>query len=124
MNVNVTLNHDVPRPSATVRLAGDLDYLTTPSAVAAVRRVVDEHPTLAALHLDCAGLTFCDSAGLAGLLEIHAHVQSGGVRLHLDARPAYLDRLLDITGVLEYLTNSAHDDVDPASDDTEETELG
>jgi len=119
--MNLTLTSDTPNRSACVRLAGDLDYVTTGQVVEAVSRLLVEQPALRHLHLDCAMLTFCDSAGLSGLLQIHRRVSRAGVQLHLDVRPPHLERILQITGTLEHLT--APCDVDTESHDAEPTEI-
>lgn len=100
-------------PSARLCLAGSLDYQTTADFVGAVAEVLHRHPAPARLHLDLSGLTFCDSAGLAGLLLVHRRTSQAGVSLHLDHRPQFLDRILDITGTFEHLVTSA-----PAGEDS------
>ena len=119
--MNLTLNFDTTSRSACARLAGDLDYVTTREVVEAVSRLLVEQPVLRHLHLDCAMLTFCDSAGLSGLLQIHRRVSRAGVQLHLEDRPPHLERILQITGTLEYLT--APCEVDAESEDAEPTDM-
>lgn len=119
--MNITVNSDITNRSAYVRLAGDLDYVTTREVVESVSRLLVEQPTLRHLHLDCAMLTFCDSAGLSGLLQIHRRVACSGVQLHLDDRPPHLERILQITGTLEHLT--APCDIDAESKDAEPTDI-
>ena len=118
MNVTTTMNNGM----ATLRCVGELDYTSTASTVDTVRRLLAESPAVTTLHLDCAELTFCDSAGLAGLLDIHQQARTCGVALHLDNRPAQLDRLLDVTGTFDHLVVVAESGV--AADESEETELG
>lgn len=121
-----TLTTDPMARSAGVHVAGDLDFQTTGELVDAVCALVSDRPGLAHLRLDFAELTFCDSAGLSGLLDIHRHAAASGVQVHLDRRPAHLDRILDITGILEHLTaRPAVDDgaapaarTDPAASET------
>jgi anti-anti-sigma factor len=119
MNLTLTLNG--ADRSASVRLAGDLDYVTTRQVVEAVSRLLTEQPALRHLHLDCSMLTFCDSAGLSGLLDIHRRVSSAGAQLRLEDLPPHLERLLQITGTLEHLT--APGDGDTASDDDEPADI-
>ena len=92
--------------SACLQVSGDLDYETTDDMVDTVGRLLSRHPGLAHLHLDLSGLDFCDSAGLSGLLLVHRRTCRAGVRLHLDHRPPFLERILDITGTLDHLTSS------------------
>lgn len=109
--------------SATVHLAGDLDFTTTDHFVATVHRLLDENTGLQKLHLDFAGVSFCDSAGLSGLLLVHRRTSSAGVDLSLDHRPAQLDRVLVVTGMLEHLTATpGTDTVETADPDEEQDE--
>jgi anti-anti-sigma factor len=104
MNLDITPTTDTTARSATLRLTGALDYLTTASLVQAVTTLLAETPGLRDLRLDTRALTFCDSAGLSGLIQVRRQTSAAGVQLHLDHRLAHFDRLLDLTGVLEYLT--------------------
>ncbi|RDH77980.1 anti-sigma factor antagonist [Mycolicibacterium moriokaense] len=102
--MNLTTSVDTSGRTARVHLAGDLDYVTTADVVDSVRRLLGQQPGLRHLRLECSGLTFCDSAGLSGLLQIHRHTSHADVILHLERRPPHLERILQITGTLEYLT--------------------
>ena len=99
-----------------VELSGDLDFVTADGLLDGVTRLLRERPGLTDLRLDCGGLAGCDSAGLAVLLTLRRRAALVRVRLHLDARPAALDRLLDVTGTLEHLTGAPPEaaDADPA----------
>ncbi|MGE2715973.1 STAS domain-containing protein [Mycolicibacterium litorale] len=126
--MNLTFSVDTADRSATVRIAGELDAQTTDEFVATATRLLETHSALRALRLDCAGLTFCDSVGLSGLLLIERRTSGAGVDLYLDNRPTYFERILDITGILEYLTTRTTVSTPPAPEDTaderDETELG
>lgn len=87
--------------SARLHLAGDLDCDTSHQLVPYVDRCLDAHPGLHALQLDCAALRFCDSMGLSALLTVHRRTTARDVRLHLDDPPAFLQRLLRVTGTLQ-----------------------
>lgn len=102
--MNLTLGTDIAGTALTLRVGGDLDYQSTGELIAAVSEAL-AGPAVTDLHLDFTELTFCDSAGLSGLLLIHRRTSTAGVHLHLDNRPAQLQRILDITGVLEHLTS-------------------
>lgn len=93
--------------SARVNIAGDLDYGTAGLLVETVSDLPAGQPGLQDLHLDFAGLEFCDSAGLSALVRIHRIASAEGIGLHLDQRPAHLERILHITGLLEFLTTPA-----------------
>ncbi|SEH51490.1 anti-anti-sigma factor [Mycolicibacterium rutilum] len=117
MTLSLTL--DSTARSACVRIAGDLDYGHTDELLDAVSGVLADDADVAAVHLDFTDLTFCDSVGLSALLQVRRLTSNAGARLQLDNRPAHLDRILELTGVLDYLT------ADPqASPDSEETEIG
>ena len=119
--MNLTLTIDTANRSARVQVAGDLDYVTTRDVVEKVSRLLAEQPELRQLRLDCSGLTFCDSAGLSGLLQIHRRASHAGVWLHLDDRPPHLERMLQVTGTLEHLT--AASDSEATTSDTEPAEF-
>lgn len=90
-----------------IEIDGDLDYDTSDQLLDTVTAQLVERPGLGHLHLHCAGLGVTDSMGLSILLMIRRRTTAAGVQLHLDARPAVLDRLLEITGTFEYLTGDA-----------------
>jgi anti-anti-sigma factor len=106
MTLNITSTPDAAERSATVHVAGDLDYGSTDALFDTAARLVRERPTLRDLRLDFSGLTFCDSAGLAVLLQVHRVTSAAGVQLRLDDRPVFLDRILDVTGILDYLQSA------------------
>ncbi|MFF3835758.1 STAS domain-containing protein [Streptomyces sp. NPDC002458] len=98
-----------PRPPFTVGveagpdavrlcLAGDLDFDTSDLLVERAQACLAADPGPRDLVLDCSGLRLCDSMGVAGLLQIHRGTTSRGVALHLENPPAFLRRILDITG--------------------------
>ncbi|WP_329174707.1 STAS domain-containing protein [Streptomyces sp. NBC_01477] len=99
-----------------IELHGDLDYDNAEVLLAAVTAKIADNPRLGHLHLHCAGLVDVDTMGLSVLLMIRRRTRHAGVRLHLDGRTAQLDRLLDVTGSLDYLTAPA--------DGAEESSLG
>lgn len=107
---------DVAHRSATVSITGDLDFSTTGALTGAVVKVLSGADVVRDLHLDFAGMEYCTSTGLAGLIDIHRQAATSGTRLHLDHRPDQLNRMLVLTGTLEMLTAEAAR--------TETTELG
>jgi anti-anti-sigma factor len=90
--------------TVTLLIDGELDFETTPDLEAAVRQVFASRPDLRELRLDCGGIRSCDTIGLAGLLNIRRGADKAGVGLALDNRTTTLDRLLELTGILEHLT--------------------
>lgn len=118
--MKLTLNSDLTTRSARMNIAGDLDYGHTRALLDAVLELLAGDAALRELHLDFTDLGFVDSTGLSALLLIHRRLSRAGVRLHLDNRPARLDRILEITGLLEHLTAGEDDD----SGRPDETEIG
>ncbi|MEU3601254.1 STAS domain-containing protein [Streptomyces sp. NPDC006798] len=87
-----------------IEITGDLDYDTADLLLDEVTDELSARPGLKELHLHCAEIGVVDSMGLSILLMIGRRTAAAGARLHLDDRPAILDRLLDITGTLDYFT--------------------
>lgn len=85
-------------------LRGDLDHYCADLLLEEVERVLADHAGLRELHLHCAGLTAVDSVGLSVLLMVRRRTGAADVRLHVEKRPLRLDRLLELTGTLDYLT--------------------
>ncbi|MFZ0718458.1 STAS domain-containing protein [Mycobacterium sp.] len=107
MNFSVTLAKT--GRSACMRVTGDLDYESADEVVEAASQLLAQQVDLSDLHLDFSGLTFLDSAALSGLLLLHRRTTQSGVRLHLDHRPAFLDRVLQVTGLHGHFA-AAHSD--------------
>lgn len=104
--MNLSLSVATTARSARLHVAGDLVYETTDNLVDAVGELLSHHPALAHLHLDLSELAFCDSAGLSGLLLVRRRTYQAGVLLHLDHRPRFLERILDITGTFDHLVTT------------------
>ncbi|MFF7361864.1 anti-sigma factor antagonist [Streptomyces sp. NPDC008125] len=92
-----------------VELCGDLDHTQTDTLLDTVREQLAGNPDTRELRLECASLETIDSSGLAALIMIRRRADQAGVRLVLDGRRAALDRLLEVTGTLEYLTTTPMD---------------
>lgn len=87
-----------------VGIEGDLDYDSAQRLLEETQRQLTLHTGMRHLRLDCSRLITCDSMGLAILLAVHRATGAAGVRLHLDGRPASLERILRVTGTLRHLT--------------------
>jgi anti-anti-sigma factor len=87
--------------SASVAVTGDLDYATTDDFVEVASRLLGRN-AISELHVDFSELTFLDSAALSGLVLLHHRSSDVGVVLHLDHRPPFLDRVLQVTGLFEH----------------------
>lgn len=101
--ISFSLTSETGPHSTRLHVVGELDHYTagrfTDAATAHLDRDGPRH-----LHLDFAGLTLCDSSGLAALVMVRRRASAAGVQLHLDNRPPALERLLQITSTLAYLT--------------------
>lgn len=82
---------------AVLVLTGEIDIATAGSLREAAQRAIA--PPLARLVLDFAGVTFCDSQGLATLIAINKQAQAAGSRLLIINVGDFMDRLLDVTGL-------------------------
>jgi anti-anti-sigma factor len=109
MNFSVTITKT--GRSACVRVSGDLDYETADEVVEAASQLLAQQVDLIDLRLDFSGLTFLDSAALSGLLLLHRRTTQSGVQLHLDHRPAFFDRVLQVTGLHGHFAASHSDAV-------------
>ncbi|GGS11704.1 sulfate transporter [Streptomyces humidus] len=106
----------------TLRVAvrGDLDYDTSDDFALAMYDTLHAHaeehgPTLRDLHLDWAELNAFDSSGLSALLGLRRRAHSAGISLHLDRRPEFLVRMLQVTGIADHLTQPANRGVPSSS---------
>ena len=120
-NADMTLSTKITTTtarSACLRAIGDIDYLTTDDFVDIASKLLVQRPRLVNLHLDFSRLTFLDSAALSGLLLIHRRCSQSGVQLHLDNRPAFLDRVLHITGLYSHFVPSDAEDFAVETEDS------
>lgn len=115
--MNFSMTTTITARSARMRLVGDLDYESIDELVDTASRLLAENVDVADLHLDFAELTFLDSAALSGLLLIHRRTSCSGVELHLDERPPFIDRVLQVTGLFAHFFPSG------ANSSAEESEL-
>lgn len=89
----------------TVLITGDLDYDTGDGLADAVATHLGSgQAPPREVRLDFTDLRFIDSSGLSALLMVHRRTSALGARLRLDNRPVYLQRMLDLTNVLDHLT--------------------
>ncbi|MFI8197580.1 STAS domain-containing protein [Streptomyces sp. NPDC085942] len=101
---NLRLTTVDEQDSIRIELHGDLDYDNADLLVQEAVARLAARPGLTDLHLRCADVEAVDSMGLCALLMIARRTAEAGVRLHLDERPARLERLLALTGTLGHLT--------------------
>ncbi|MFI0539678.1 STAS domain-containing protein [Streptomyces sp. WSLK1-3] len=103
----------VVRENSTLiaRVGGELDYDTSDDLVTVVTENLncDEGPP-GAVRLDFSELTWIDSSGLSALLMIHRRARALGADFYLDNRPEVLERMLEMTNVLDHLLGRDHSD--------------
>ncbi|MEV6726466.1 STAS domain-containing protein [Streptomyces xanthochromogenes] len=85
-----------------IEVQGDLDHDSADLLLEETMLQLGSRPDIQHLHLHCAELGIIDSIGMSTLLMIHRRTTAAGVRLHLDERPANLNRILRTTGTLDF----------------------
>ncbi|WP_051765126.1 STAS domain-containing protein [Saccharothrix syringae] len=88
--------------TARVLVSGDLVHGNGDVLRDAISDLLAEHRP-AHLHLDFTDLSLCDSTGLSVLLGARRAADAVGAALHLEHRPAWLDRVLRRTGTFHHL---------------------
>jgi anti-anti-sigma factor len=85
-----------------LKLVGELDLSTVGAMVDLGRQALTPPPTL--LTVDLAGVEFCDSAGINGLVKLrNASVEQGARFRVAHPRPHVRRVLADLTGLGEFL---------------------
>ncbi len=78
---------------AVLKLSGELDIAMAPRVRSRLAGVGGD------VELDCAGLTFIDSAGINLFVELHHALVGSGAKLTLVNPPRCVTRLLEMTEV-------------------------
>jgi anti-sigma B factor antagonist len=92
------------RPSddgTTVVVRGEVDMATAPQLRDTLLELVEGGASR--VTLDCRGLDFLDSSGIGVLIAVKKQLGDGG-SLTLEAPPAHVRKVLDLTGVSEHVT--------------------
>jgi anti-sigma B factor antagonist len=98
------VNLDVVHHGATVSAKGELDISTVGRLCQLLHQAAIAVPQPPRLIVDLSGLTFCDSTGLRGLIGGVKEVGVRGGKAVVVVEPGgMLDRLLDLTGMGEFL---------------------
>lgn len=84
-----------------ITLAGELDIATAPHVEAVLREPCEDG--VDRRIVDLSGLTFMDSSGLRIILSAHAAARREGPPLTLVAGPPSVQRVFEITGVVDRL---------------------
>lgn len=94
-----------------VELAGELDLAGAPTVAARIDALRGTGRP-ARVAVDLSELEFCDSAGLRALIGAAGEIRTAGGRCVVCVGPGPVARLLDITGMAEWL--EIHPDLDAA----------
>ena len=90
---------------ARLRLFGELDSALAPQVQTRLAGVDGD------VELDCAGLTFMDSAGISLFVGLHHARVDAGAKLSIVNAPRCVTRLLALTGVDQLVEVRSEDDV-------------
>lgn len=85
---------------ASVTVRGEVDMATAPQLRDTLMALVDAGVTRVAL--DCRGLDFLDSSGIGVLIAVRKRLGDDG-SLTLEAPPAHVRKVLELTGVTEHV---------------------
>jgi anti-anti-sigma factor len=84
-----------------LHLAGEMDIATAPAVLDAATSICDAGAR--DLLLDLRGIEFMDSSGLRSLLEVRTACQQAHCRFAISAVGPQVQRLLEISGVVDIL---------------------
>ena len=96
--IDVTVHGDTTKAA----VAGDFDMQATFSVEPALEVALDR-PGLSALEVDLSRLRFIDSTGIGVLLRVEAEARERGVALTIRPAPPEVQRIFDVTGVVDAL---------------------
>lgn len=85
---------------ASVMVRGEVDMATAPQLRDTLMALVDAGVTR--VELDCRGLDFLDSSGIGVLIAVRKRLGDDG-SLTLEAPPAHVRKVLELTGVAEHV---------------------
>jgi anti-sigma B factor antagonist len=91
--------------SASARLSGDLDIVTSDDVKRELVGLVDAGHT--SLALDLSDVGFVDSSGLGVLVAVHRHAEAQGGEFVVRSTPPQVRRLFEITRLGDLLTVDA-----------------
>lgn len=91
----------------TLYVSGELDVASAPALEHAVAHAIDGQG--AEFRLDLSGLTFMDSSGAGGLVQVHHRVGAIGRRLVIVSPMRIVRRVIDLMGLDQVLDVRAGD---------------
>lgn len=98
----LTIERTVDGNRLVLSLAGELDLATVPALKAVLKDAQSDG--LSHLAIDLSGVQFMDSAGITVLAAAQRAADENQHTLSLRRGPAQVQRVLEITGLLERLT--------------------
>lgn len=96
--------------TADVLLLGELDMDTASELRAVLDPLIESGPS--EIVLDCNGLTFIDSSGIAALIAVQKRLGPKGRRLIVRSPRPMIRKVLEVTDLLEYLNVQGSDSAD------------
>lgn len=79
--------------------SGEIDAVSSPELSAALRNLIASDAR--SIILDATDVTFLDSSGLRVLVDVSRELEGSGGSLVIDGMSAAVERVLEITGMLE-----------------------
>jgi anti-sigma B factor antagonist len=98
--LTITVEHDAA--GSRVIPVGELDLVTAPELTRVLSKLVASDG--GRVMIDMFGVSFMDSAGLMSLLRAVRAADANGHRFTVGPRSRQVQRLLELTGLLEQLT--------------------
>ena len=86
---------------SVVKLLGELDLSTAPQLETCLEGLGADG---ASVQLDLSGLTFCDSSGISAMVTAAKRVRKSGGQLSIASPQPAVRSVLEITGLLDYLS--------------------
>jgi anti-sigma B factor antagonist len=99
--MSLTVSTEQHGDVAVVTVAGELDMATAPELQREVNRLVDAGQTR--LVFDLANVTFCDSTGLSVFVRARNRCDALGGDVRLAAPQRAVQRILEVSGLVEVL---------------------
>jgi anti-sigma B factor antagonist len=90
-----------------IALVGELDLHTAGELTTAVSGLLEQKVTR--VEVDAGGLSFADSAGLRAVLMARAAAEEAGATFRVTVASSSVERLIEITGLSDLLTDEAVD---------------
>ena len=98
---DLSLETEQSGDGGTVVVRGEVDMATAPQLRDALTALVDAGARR--ISVDCRGLEFLDSSGIGVLIAVRRRIGDDG-DLVLEAPPAHVRKVLELTGVTEHVT--------------------